>query len=214
MNLRRDESGRSAIVPILIVVLVLALFAWQVGLLDKYLGTQPPVGPNGQTFDISVSDFSDPVASSVQTTSDGSISIEGSNVVLSNGGGTYTATFKLNVRDTKTGDQQGAPFTMKVAVGSWMSPSSGLSWSILAKDSSQCPDISYSVSAGGTGVKLGCDQFQGSISTDGGSLAITVTIIVNGDLFGTGMPSVGVPIPLTFSIVGASDAGLVWKASS
>lgn len=209
MTLRRDEAGKSAILPTLIVLVVLVLFAWQVGLLNQFLVSQPPPGPDGQTFAITISGFSDPVASSVSTVSTG-VRVEATNIVLSNGGGDYTATFNINVRDTKTGDQQGAHFTMKVVVGNWMSPT-GFSWPILVKDSAGlCSDITYSVVAGGSGVETACDAFYGSIDSDGGAVSINVAIQVNGDLFGTGLPPTGTRISLTFGTIGASDASVVW----
>ena len=209
ITLRHDKSGKSPILPIALILVVVLLFAWQTGMLAQFIGPTPETPPD-QTFDIVLSEFSDPVASSIQGGNSQDITVSGSNVVLSNGGGDYTATFKLNVRDTKIDQVGGVPFTMKVVVGSYSSPT-GMKWPVLVTDATgNCPDIEYLVSAGGSGVELGCDTFQGSITTDGGSVAITVTIQVNGDLFGTGLPSVGVRIPLTFSISGASDASVVW----
>lgn len=205
--------ARSPILPIAIILVVVLLFTYSTGLLEQFL--QPtPGGQPDQTFDITISNFNDPVASSARTSSDGrTVTVEATNLVLSNGGGTYTATFSIHVRDTKQ-DQQTASFTMKVAVGEYNSPA-GTSWPVLVRDSSgQCYDIEYSVTVGGTGAVLpGCEEFYGSINIDGGSLAINIAIEVNGDLFGTGLPPTGFGIPLTFSIIGATDASLVWKAT-
>ena len=211
--LRYNRSGRSAVIPILIVLSVLGIFAWQTGLLNQYFNPTPP-GPGGQTFTATVSSFADPVASNPQYSADSrTVTVEASNVVLSNAGVDYSASFVINVRDTKSGDG-GESFNMTVTVGSYVSPG-GTLWPVLVKDATgQCPDISYSAVTGGTGVEVGCSMFYGTITVDGSSVSITVTIQVNGDLFGTGLPPTGFGIPLTFSIAGAQSVSVVWKASS